>query len=180
AHYGEGKGWLTGQVRFTSQPVNKCCEKDATVLTSYTSSYRNKVAEYIAEVWLVGRRLLLIFTIASFLGYLLNNLIPTAWISSLFGSGKGWSVPLAATLAIPFYLNTSSSLPIVRAFIDHGAAPGAAMAFLLVGAGTSVSAILGMLTITRWRVIALVTVTLWIMAIIFGFTYNALVVAKVF
>ena len=152
----------------------------ATVMTNNASGYSHKVAEYFGEVLLVGRRLLLIFTIASFLGYLLSNLIPATWISVLFGSGKGWSVPLAATLGIPFYLNTSSSLPIVRAFIDHGATPGAAMAFLLVGAGTSMSAILGMLTITKWRVIAVVTVTLWIVAIIFGFVYNALVALKVF
>jgi hypothetical protein len=54
------------------------------------------------------------------------------------------------------------------------------MAFLLVGAGTSMSAILGMLTITKWRVIAVVTVTFWIVAIIFGFAYIALGAVKVF
>jgi uncharacterized membrane protein YraQ (UPF0718 family) len=98
----------------------------------------------------------------------------------LFGSGKGWSIPLAATFGIPFYLNISSSLPIARAFITHGATPGAAMAFLLVGAGTSLGAVAGLLTIVRWRVAAFVTVTLWITAIIFGYIFNLLVALKVF
>jgi len=131
-------------------------------------------------MWLVGRRLLLTFVIASFLGYLLGNLIPARWISILFGAGKGWSVPLGATLGLPFYLNISSSLPIARAFIAHGATPGAAMAFLLVGAGTSIGAVAGMLTIVRWRVAAVVTVTLWITAIIFGSAYNLLLAARMF
>jgi Predicted permease len=87
------------------------------------------------------------FARSLFLGYFLGNLVPARWISQLFGSGKGWSVPLGALLGIPFYLNISSSLPIARAFMAQGATPGAAMAFLLVGAGTSLGAVAGMLTI---------------------------------
>src|SRR5215469_1308838 len=40
------------------------------------------------------------------------------------------------------------------------------MAFLLVGAGTSIGVVAGMLTIVRWRVAALVTVTLWMTAVV--------------
>ena len=135
---------------------------------------------YLTEIWLVGRRLLLTFVIASFLGYLLGNLLPARWISALFGTGTGWSVPLGATLGLPFYLNISSSLPIARAFLAHGATPGAAMAFLLVGAGTSIGAVAGMLTIVRWRVAALVTVTLWMTAVVVGSAYNLLLALRVF
>lgn len=110
----------------------------------------------------------------------MGNVIPSRWISLLFGSGQGWSIPLAATLGIPFYLNISSSLPIARAFMVHGATPGAAMAFLLVGAGTSLGAVAGLLTIARWRVVALVTVTLWVIAILFGYAYNLLIAIKLF
>jgi uncharacterized membrane protein YraQ (UPF0718 family) len=130
-------------------------------------------------VWQVGKRLLLIFFLASFFGYLFSNLIPVTWIQTLFGSGKRWIIPLGATLGIPFYLNISSSLPIARALIAHGAAPGAALAFLLVGAGTSLGAVAGLLTIARWRVVAVVTVTLWITAVLFGYAYNFLLALKV-
>jgi len=188
AHLLEGKGWFVNQARYNRKPVSKCCSPDESKscgceeakALSKRSWYHSGVAEYSKEMWLVGRRLLLTFAIASFLGYLMGNLIPATWIGVLFGSGKGWSIPLAAILGIPFYLNISSSLPIAHAFITHGATPGAAMAFLLVGAGTSLGAVAGLLTIVRWRVVALVTVTLWIMAIIFGYAYNLLIAAKVF
>jgi uncharacterized membrane protein YraQ (UPF0718 family) len=98
AYHLERKGLLSQQVRFKPKAESTCCSKEgATIITNNASVYSHKVAEYFGEVLLVGRRLLLIFTIASFLGYLLSNLIPATWISVLFGSGKGWSVPLAAT-----------------------------------------------------------------------------------
>lgn len=193
AHSLERKGWLANQARFKLQPVRsygdvdskleqeKCCSTGNTVVSTNNAQRKwFKRTEYLVEVWLVGRRLLLTFFVASFLGFLLGNLIPAIWIRSLFGSGKGWSVPLGATLGIPFYLNISSSLPIARAFITHGATPGTAMAFLLVGAGTSIGAVIGLLAIARWRVVAIVTVSLWITAIIFGYAYDVLLAAKVF
>ena len=192
AHYLEGKGWLANQARNIPRPrsdscqtacrsgEDTCCSKEeAGLSTNAVQKKRFQGVGYLTEMWLVGRRLLLTFVIASFLGNLLGNLNSARWISVLFGAGKGWSVPLGATLGLPFYLNTSSSLPIARAFIAHGATPGAAMAFLLVGAGTSIGAVAGMLTIVRWRVAAVVTVTLWITAIIFGSAYNLLLAARV-
>ena len=189
AHSFEGKGWFVNQARYKPKPVNNCCattspSDDTSCCTteradaSISHTKRKKAAAYLTEVWIVGRRLLLTFFIASFLGYFLGNLVPARWISQLFGSGKGWSVPLGALLGIPFYLNISSSLPIARAFMAQGATPGAAMAFLLIGAGTSMGAVAGMLTIVRWKVVALVTVTLWISAVIFGYAYNLLVAVK--
>jgi uncharacterized membrane protein YraQ (UPF0718 family) len=191
AHYLERKGWLANQARYKPQPENTCCQtackddtcysqEDGDLFTSAVQKERFQGAGYLTEMWLLGRRLLLTFVIASFLGYLLGNLIPATSISALFGTGYGWSVPLGATLGLPFYLNISSSLPIARAFIAHGATPGAALAFLLVGAGTSIGAVAGMLTIVRWRVAAVVTVTLWITAILFGSVYNLLLAARVF
>ncbi len=193
AHHLERKGWLANQARSIPKSASTgcqpscqddaCCHQEdasAALSTSTGPMKRWQGMGYLTEIWLVGRRLLLTFVIASFLGYLLGNLIPARWISGLFGSGKGWSVPLGATLGLPFYLNISSSLPIARAFIAHGATPGAAMAFLLVGAGTSIGAVAGMLTIVRWRVAALVTVTLWMTAVVVGSAYNLLLAVRVF
>jgi uncharacterized membrane protein YraQ (UPF0718 family) len=110
----------------------------------------------------------------AFIGYFLNGLIPPAWVAAIFGKGNIYSVPLAATLGLPLYINTEGSLPLVRALIDGGMSQGAALAFLITGAGTSVGAIAGALTIARWRVIGLVIGTLWIGAVLIGFGYNIL------
>ena len=55
---------------------------------------------------------------------------------------------------------------------------GAALAFLIAGAGTSIGAITGALTIARWRVIALVVGILWVGAIVSGLAFNLLLMLK--
>jgi uncharacterized membrane protein YraQ (UPF0718 family) len=123
-------------------------------------------------------RLLVMFFSFAFLGYLLNGLIPNAWISSLFGAGHAYSVPLAATLGLPFYLNSEASLPLIRAMLDSGMSQGAALAFLISGAGTSIGAITGALAIARWRVIAIVVGTLWIGAMATGLLFDLLLASR--
>jgi uncharacterized protein len=127
---------------------------------------------FMAEMIDVSKRLLPLFFGFTFIGYLLNSLIPAAWITGLFGTGHAYSIPLAATLGLPFYINTEASLPLVRAMLDSGMSQGAALAFLITGAGTSIGAIGGALTIARWRVIAIVIATLWAGSILMGYAYN--------
>jgi len=130
---------------------------------------------FMAEILDISKRLLPIFFGFTFIGYFLNALIPVEWITSLFGAGHAYSIPLAATLGLPFYINTEASLPLVRAMLDSGMSQGAALAFLITGAGTSIGAIGGALTIARWRVLAIVIGTLWAGSILIGFAYNIFV-----
>jgi uncharacterized membrane protein YraQ (UPF0718 family) len=127
---------------------------------------------FFREIYDISKRLLPLFFGFTFVGYFLNGLIPTAWITSLFGAGHAYSIPLAATLGLPFYINTEASLPLVRAMLESGMSQGAALAFLITGAGTSLGALGGALTIARWRVIAIVIGTLWIGSILLGLIYN--------
>jgi hypothetical protein len=126
------------------------------------------------ELWLAGRQIFALFFTFAFIGYFLNGLIPSEWVTTLFGRGQSYGVPLAATLGLPLYFNTEASLPLVSTLLAAGMSPGAALAFLITGAGTSIGAIAGALTIARWRVVGLVIATLWVGAIGFGLAYNAL------
>jgi uncharacterized protein len=130
---------------------------------------------FLQEIVSISKRLLPLFFGFTFFGYLLNGLIPAAWITGLFGTGHAYSIPLAATLGLPFYINTEASLPLVRAMLESGMSQGAALAFLITGAGTSLGALGGALTIARWRVIAIVIGTLWLGSIILGLAYNLIV-----
>jgi len=115
------------------------------------------------------RRLAIYFLGFAALGYLVIRILPTSLITDWLGTGNPvWSVPLAAVLGIPVYLNTDASLPLVASLLHGGMAPGAALAFLITGAGTSVGAISGMLVIARWRIVALVVGTLLVTAIATG------------
>jgi uncharacterized membrane protein YraQ (UPF0718 family) len=129
----------------------------------------------LADAFQTGRQLLLLFFAFSLIGHFLNGLIPASWMAAVFGSGRVYGVPLAATLGLPLYVNSEASLPLVRTMLDAGMSQGAALAFLITGAGTSIGAFAGALAIARWRVIALVVGTLWAGAILIGFIYNLVI-----
>lgn len=132
------------------------------------------IKQFAAETFTMTWKLIAMFFGFAFLGYFLNGLIPQEWIKTAFGSENAYSVPLAAILGIPFYLNTEASMPLVKAFMDSGMSAGAALAFLITGAGTSIGALAGSLTIARWRVIGIVVGTLVAGAMILGFAYDLL------
>jgi uncharacterized membrane protein YraQ (UPF0718 family) len=127
---------------------------------------------FLTELWNISKRLVPFFAGFTFIGYLLNGLIPVTWMTQLFGEGHAYGIPLAATLGLPFYINTEASLPLVRAMLESGMSQGAALAFLITGAGTSIGAVGGALTIARWRVLAIVIGTLWCGSILIGLAYN--------
>jgi uncharacterized membrane protein YraQ (UPF0718 family) len=173
------------------QPVMlSCCEAAAPVQACTCSGPGEKpaalvkpdmgIAWFLKEAFNSGKTLLLLFLAFAFIGFFLNGLIPASWISAVFGSGHAYSVPLAATLGLPLYINTEASMPLIRALIDNGMSQGSALAFIIAGAGTSIGAIAGALTIARWRVVALVVAVLWAGAILSGFAYNLLLALRLF
>ena len=137
-------------------------------------------ALFATELFTSGKRLLIMFLSFAFIGFFLNGLIPASWVTAVFGSGNIYNVPLAATLGLPFYINSEASLPLIRALLDNGMSQGAALAFMISGAGTSIGAIAGALTIARWRVIALVVGVLWIGAIMSGLAFDLALTLKLF
>ena len=199
AAFAESRGWLANQARFASNeslhtevqpgPVSatvpqpqalQFAAQGAGVSLSLPVVRIEPVAEkqtvtfkqFANETFTTTWKLFVMFLGFAFIGYFLNGLIPQKWIQNVFGSGNAYSVPFAALLGIPFYLNTEASMPLVKAFMDSGMSAGAALAFLITGAGTSIGALTGALTIARWRVIAIVLGTLVIGSIAFGMLYD--------
>ncbi len=175
ASFSESRGWLVNQARMAPTPTAIPLTMN---VVQPVSPARPTVTfnMFAREVWDVSKRLLPLFAGFTFIGYMLNGLIPAEWIISLFGTGHAYGIPLAATLGLPFYINTEASLPLVRAMLDSGMSQGAALAFLITGAGTSLGALGGAFTIARWRVIAIVIGTLWVGSMLIGFAYDFLLV----
>ena len=86
-------------------------------------------AAILKELYTEGRLLLLMFLGFAFVGYFLNGLIPSSWITALFGSGKIHSIPLAATLGLPLYINTETSLPLIHRVTELRDEPGSGFGF---------------------------------------------------
>ncbi len=120
------------------------------------------------------RRLVRQLVIFIFVASAIKILVPTSWIISLFGKEHWYSIPLAAFLGIPLYVSNSSSVPIAQTLVEGGMSPGAALAFLLAGAGTSLPAISGLVAITRGRIVVLYVSLVFIGALFFGLLFSVL------
>jgi uncharacterized membrane protein YraQ (UPF0718 family) len=185
----ERRGLLDGQARLAPARASACgcassCAAEArqqpVISSAPALAVRDRIVGAVKDSLVTGGRLLATFLGFAFIGYLLNNLVPSSWVSALFGSGKAYGVPLAATLGLPLYISSEASLPLVRALLESGMSRGAVMAFLIAGSGTSLGAIAGALTIARWRVVALVVGVLWAGAIATGFCTNLLLALGLF
>ncbi len=175
-------GWLKGQARVEDRSTcssGECsvAEPVAVGVGPGTASVRDfptlrerwKLNQFVSEVANLALKLGLFFLGFTAIGYLAIEAIPTAWLTNYLGEGSVLAVPLAALLGVPAYLNTEASLPLVSALMDGGMGPGAAMAFLVTGAGTSVGAISGLFVIARGRVVGLVVTLLFAGALVLGF-----------
>jgi uncharacterized protein len=194
----EPTGWLAGQARLRAdaatggcrgagEPPSSCAtptagstapasgggvalatRSPAPALAPPTLRVKWKLDAFARDLAVTARRLALYFFGFATVGYLLIETIPTAWLIDYLGDGSAWSVPLAALLGIPMYLNTEGSLPLVAALMHGGMGTGPALAFLITGAGTSIGAIAGTFVIARARVVALVVGLLFTGAMLFG------------
>jgi hypothetical protein len=188
AFVAERAGLLANQARFAERRSTgpACCASGATALPAAFGPGAAAVAEFRhrADAWrlgelgreivAVGRRTLALFVGFAALGYAAIALVPTAWLTTYLGGSDPASIVLAATLGVPFYFSTEASLPLLASLVQGGMGEGAAMAFLVTGAGTSIGAITGGLLIARWRVIAVVVGVLWVGAIVVGLLAAAL------
>jgi hypothetical protein len=188
ANVAERAGWLEGQARVQShssagQRASDARSSDAgprpqptgatvTTIAAAQPTMRSRLmlAAYGREIRTLGRRFLVFFFAYTALGYLVIEAIPTAWLTDYLGGDSPLAVPLAAVLGIPAYINTEGSLPVVATMVDGGMGPGAALAFIVTGAGTSIGAISGLFVIARTRVVALVVALLFAGALILGWT----------
>jgi uncharacterized membrane protein YraQ (UPF0718 family) len=146
------------------------CERPAPVRQASSGRVvkRLRLPALSAELWRMGRRLLLYFLAYTALAFLVLELLPGNSLVHLLGDNAIWNVPVAALLGIPVYITSEGSLPMVAALMSGGLGAGAAMAFLITGAGTSVPAISGMLVIARRRVVGLVVALLFSGALLLG------------
>lgn len=120
------------------------------------------------------KQILLYFSAFAAIGYLLNRLVPSSIIISLFGSNNIFSVPLAALVGIPLYVSDAGSIPLIQIFMKSGVSSGAMLAFMITGPGTSIGAIAGSLTIMKRKAVFFYVAILLISAILLGYLYNFL------
>ncbi|SFU23285.1 permease [Mesorhizobium sp. YR577] len=91
----------------------------------------------------------LCLTLAFTAEYLLRGLVPDHLLGVYVGANSPFAIPLAVSVGAPMYLDGYAALPMVRALLDLGMSPGAALAFLVSGGAVSIWGVLAVVPILR-------------------------------
>ncbi|HSN66394.1 MAG TPA: permease, partial [Fusibacter sp.] len=78
------------------------------------------------------------------------------------------SVLIGATVGLPLYINSASSLPLMQSMVASGVSESAIFAFLIAGKATGIPVIIGMMTFLKKRAIAFYVGVIWVGAVIAG------------
>ena len=124
-----------------------------------------------ATGWFLFKWLTLAFVLES----LMVAWLPAEAVGSLVGAGQEWAVPLAVLVGVPSYLNGFAAIPTVAALVDLGITPGAALAFMVAGAVTSIPAAMAVFVLVRARVFALYLALAAVGSLSIGLMYDRLV-----
>ncbi len=179
AHLLERAGFLKDQARLRVGSAASCTETTACACGAVAPRHPGgwlRLGELGRAALGLGPRILCLYLAFSLIGHLLTALLPSAWLIGLFGRSRFYAVPLAAAAGLPLYLNAEVSLPLIRSFLVAGMSPGAALALIIAGAGTSIGAISGAFVIARRRVVGLIVAALWAGAVLAGYVYNLILV----
>jgi uncharacterized protein len=152
---------------------NNCCGSDSSESTKSAFIQKYKLDKFAQEFVNIGiKKVLLYFVIFIAIGRVVEMIIPKEWIMSLFGNNNSYSIPLAATIGLPLYLNDSSALPLLKSFMNSGAGQGAVLAFLIAGKATGAPVIAGMATFLKKRAMLFYVGYIYMGAIISGYIFQ--------
>lgn len=111
-------------------------------------------ATFRTEATANGLFLLKWLSLAYLLEALLVNYVPAELIGSIVGGDGFGAIVLGAFVGAPAYLNGYAAPALVAGLIEQGMSSGAAMAFLVAGAISSVPAMAAVWSLVRWPVFA--------------------------
>lgn len=109
--------------------------------------------------------------IGAAIGAIIHGLVPTEWISGLFGEDHWWLIPLAAIIGIPLYIRLSSMIPISQILIAKGMALGPVMALIISSAGASLPEVILLKSIFKKQLVITFVLSVFVMSTFSGFIF---------
>lgn len=100
--------------------------------------------------------------------------LPVAWIEAVVGTQSPFSIPIAAAVGLPTYVNSNAAIPLLSGLLDLGMDRGAALAFLVAGPITSIPSLIGLMALVRLRAVVVLLVAGFVGAVVSGYVFTFL------
>jgi uncharacterized protein len=109
--------------------------------------------------------------IGALIGSVIHGLVPTEWISTVFGRDNWWLIPIAAIIGVPLYIRLSSMIPISQILIAKGMALGPVMAMIISSAGASLPEVILLKSIFKKELVIMFILSVITMSTVSGFIF---------
>jgi uncharacterized membrane protein YraQ (UPF0718 family) len=107
------------------------------------------------------------------LAALLSTLVPQGWISGYLGAGTPFaSLLVVACFGAMIYVCAVAHIPLVAALLAAGAAPGAAIVFLVTGAATNLPELVALARVLGRRTVAVYVASVVLLSVAAGWAVN--------
>ena len=135
---------------------------------------RSEVGEWMQNTWEFAKLLVPLLFGGVFVVGFLGALLPDEQVAALVGDNSLRSNLVASVVGCLFYFATLTEIPILQALMEHGMAPGPALALLLAGPALSLPSLLVIRSVIGNRKTAMFTALVVVMATVVGITYGGL------
>lgn len=120
------------------------------------------------------RQILPYLLLGAAIGSVIHGFVPQEFITRIAGPHNPAAIPVAAIIGVPMYIRASTIIPISAVLLDKGMSIGAVIALIIGGAGASIPEVTLLAAIFKKKLVAIFVATVFIVAIIAGFAFNAL------
>lgn len=109
--------------------------------------------------------------IGALIGSVIHGVVPSEWISTVFGGNQWWLIPLAAVIGIPLYIRLSTMIPISQILIAKGMALAPIMTLMISSVGASLPEVTLLNSIFKKQLVTAFVVSVIIMATLSGYLF---------
>lgn len=161
--------------RKRAESIRECCEES---VQNFAQKPANILNSSIFMAWSntfnTFKKILPYSLTALIVASILYEYLPYELIDNILTSGAFYSVPLAALVGIPFYTGDSTMIAIIAPFLTSTGTIGPGVALIIAGTGTSINGLIFMSSIFKKKFLVCYTVTIFIIALITGYTMQFL------
>lgn len=127
---------------------------------------------FVTETGAMGWFLLKWLSLAFLIEAMMITWVPMENLAGQIADLGIWSIPAAAAVGVPAYLNGYAAIPLVRGLMEVGFEPGAALSFMVAGGVTCIPAAIAVKALVKMPTFLLYLVIAAVGSIASGFLYS--------
>lgn len=151
-------GLLADPLKAQASTGSSCCSssgpKDESIHWAFWHD-ADRRRSFADEALTMGLFLFKWLTFAFFLEAMMIMWVPLDQLTDFMTGLGSASIPFAALVGVPAYLNGYAAIPLMRGMIDAGLDPSAALTFMVAGGVTSIPAAIAVYALVKWRIFLL-------------------------